>query len=343
MKKIVNLTDGIVTRDSLNTNQNKTGFNTEIIITAKNCRHNGSVEQQILHNQTVLPGRTQLLESVFPVKPDIENQHIFINDNVLGEFDPNTGVSINNPEVMIMHDGIDRTKLPRNNMNLFRRRKVAYWCAGDGAMNRTVLSQAYPPHSTNSRLYHMIPFIVTKDYNSINKTTYKGIVRYSSNHPLYGYYGAYFKKIEFDNLNGINMLVDKVPYNPSWGDTATDLNAETQGYINKFKGDKTQLNYLDLKMDVNSDEFKEWFQLMDGTISNATISEIGLVTGLDAYLTSSSTLGCVDDLTIDDPNYTNNVSTSIVYDAELFSHLTFDPYPVSRENNTLSFNYRIYA
>lgn len=344
MKKIINLSDGIVTRDSMKIDNHKTGFNTEILITAKNCRHDGSIEQQVLHNQTVLPGRTQLLESVFPVKPNIEDQHIFINDNVLGAFDPNTGADpVNVEKIESLSQNFDNSKLPRNNMSLFRRRKVAYWCAGDGAINRTVLSQAYPPHSTNARLYHMIPFIVVDDKSLINKNIYKGIVHYSNNHPLAGKWGAYFKKIEFNSLDGINMLVDKVPYSPSWGDTATDLNAETPGYVNKFKGDKTQLNYIDLKMDVNSTEFKEWFQRMDGTIANATISEIGLITGLDAYLMETGNLGCVEDLNPDDPSYTQNAQNSEVFDAELFSHLTFDPYPVSRENNTLTFNYRIYS
>jgi hypothetical protein len=341
MNKVVNFSDGLVTKETLDI-QNSTGFNTEIMITAKNCRHNGSIEKQILHNQTVLPGRTQLLENVFPVKPDVENQHIFLNDNVLGEIDINTGLNATNVEVVKLQ-GLDDSKLPRNNPDLFRRRKVAYWCAGDGAVNRTVLSQAYSPHSTNSKLYHMIPFIVTDDLSSINKSLYKFIVRYSANHPLANKYGAYFKKIEFDNLNGINMIVDKVLYNPSWGDTAPDLNAETPGYVNKFKGDKTQLNYIDLKLNVTSSEFKDWFQLMDGTVANATISEIGLVTGFDGYLKQDGTLGNVEDLRTDDPFYSSNSQGSEVLDAELFSHLTFDPYSVSRENNTLEIGYRIYS
>lgn len=344
MKKIVNLADGIVTNETLNVDSHKTGFNTDILITAKNCRHDGSIEKQRLSNQTALPGRTQLLEYVFPVKPDVENQHIFINDNVLGSFDPNNGQNPSNVEKIELPSGnFSNDKLPRNVPSLFRRRKVAYWCAGDGAINRTILSQAYPPHSTNSRLYHMIPFVVVDDKSLINRNMYKGIVHYSASHPLAGKWGAYFKKIEFESLDGIQMIVDKVPYNPSWGDTAPDLNAETQGYLNKFKGNKTQLNYIDLKMDVTSLEFKDWFQRMDGTVANATISEIGLITGLDAYLMETGNLGCVEDLSPDDPKYTNNVQNSEVFDAELFSHLTFDPYPVSRENNTLTFNYRIYS
>ena len=342
MNKIVTFSDGLITKDSLALNKKSTGFDTEILITAKNCKHDGSFEQQLIKNQTALPGRTQLLENVFPIKPNIENQHIFLNDNVLGEIDINTGANAQEVQTVTL-TGLDSSRLPRHNRDLFRRRKVAYWCAGDGAVNRTVLSQAYPPHSTNSRLYHMIPFIVSDQFEDIDKTMYKFIVKYTGSHPLSGKWGAYFKKIEFESLDGINMIVDKVMYNPSWGDTAPDLNAETPGYVNKFKGDKTQLNYVDLKLNVTSNEFKDWFQLTDGTTANATISEIGLVTGFDGYLTSTGTLGNVEDLNFDDPNYSTYSKASEVLDAELFSHLTFDPYSVSRENNTLEIGYRIYS
>jgi hypothetical protein len=40
-------------------------------------------------------------------------------------------------------------------------------------------------------------------------------------------------------------------------------------------------------------------------------------------------------------NYDALALRSEVYDAELFAHLTFDPYPVSRENSTIDFNYRV--
>lgn len=336
------MSDGIITPDQLNGNiVENTGMNTRVIITAKNCRSEGSFEQEVRHNQTALPGRTQLLESVFPIVPNVDDQHIFLNDNVLGAIDQSGANSANVETVKLT--GLDDSKLPRNNPALFRRRKVAYWCAGDGAMNRTVMSQAYAPHSTNTRLYHMIPFLVVDDISSIDKSMYKFIVRYSGAHPLAGKYGAYFKKIEMDLTNGINMIVDKVPYKPSWGDTNTDLNIDVNGYVNKFKGDKTQMNYVDLKMRVAANEFKQWFTLTDGTVANASISEIGLITGYDGYLTAQGTLNSVEDLRKDDPQYTTNSRASEVLDAELFAHLTFDPYPVSRENNTLEFDYRIYS
>ena len=77
----------------LKTNNNTVKARTHsVIITAKNCRHNGSKDVSIKTNKTVLPGRTKLLEDNFPINPDMD-QHLFINSNVLGEFDPVTGES----------------------------------------------------------------------------------------------------------------------------------------------------------------------------------------------------------------------------------------------------------
>ena len=351
MKKIIKMSDGIVTPDQLfvNSESHKPGFDTKVIITAKNCLHDGSKETQIVSNKTVLPGRTHLLESIFPITPDIENQHLFLNDNVLGEFDPVTGRPVANPTKA--GAVTDPNKLPRSNIALFRRRKVQYWCAGDGAMNKTVISQSYPSHSTNTRLYHMIPFRFIKSDQAISATEeqmYKFKVTYGSNSPYFGYIGYYLKRIDFVKTNGINSEVDKVPYSPmSWGDTAVDLNAETAGYQNKFKGDKTHSNYIDMRMNIDSKEFKEWFTYTDGTLANATISELGLVLGLDCYVSnpqqSNPTFDIIEDLNPNLEGYNDKKIRSEVYDAELFAHLTFDPYKVSRENALIDFEYRIYS
>lgn len=345
MKRNLNIIDNITVRDELSAegskHNSKTGFDTQVVITAKNCRHDGSVEQIEVHNQTVLPGRTQLLERSFGITPNIE-QHIFINDNVFGETDSITGAPIPTAQKF---GTTPSTALPRNNLKLFNRRSVRYWCAGDGAMNKTIITQAYPPHSTNTRLLHMIPFRFVPKTSPLAESVarqYKAKVEFDENSPYYGYIGYFFKKIDFSQQNGINMKVDNTDYSPSWADTAADLNAEglAGNYINKFKGDKTQSNYIDMGMNVDALEFKEWFEFNDGTLGNATISEIGLITGLDAVLEGAS-LTPVEDLDPEASNYDSLTLKSEVYDAELFAHLTFDPYPVSRENSTIDFNYRV--
>lgn len=339
MNKIVKISDGLIIPDNLKITGSSdfTGFDTEVIITANNCKKNGSVETQIRCNKTVLPGRTKLLEDNFPIKPNME-QHLFINDNILGEYDPVTGEST---PTIVAHN----TRLPEN---LFNKRKVEFWCVGDGAINGTVYNTSWPPHSIDTRLYHIIPFRFIKVGDVLPddiRKQYKMEVVYPSTSRFSGYKGYYFKKIIFAEDNGIQMMVDGKPYKPIWADTAKNLNAEVPGgYVNAFKGDKVQTNYIDMNMKISAEEFKEWFNFIDKSLENANISEIGLITGLDAYKdATTNNLISVKDLPESTPNLNNIKLNSEIYDAELFAHLTFDPYSVARENSTIDFQYRIFS
>lgn len=346
MKKIVKFSDSISTNEQFAVNRKsiKTGLDTRIIVTASNCRHNGSKEVNILHNKTVLPGRTQLLENVFPIKPNMQ-QHIFLNDCVLGR-PINALGNISNP---VKVGSAPEALWPRNQENLtnFKRRTVAYWCAGNGAVNQSISGQSYPPHINNTKLYNMIPFrFVPQDklLDNTKASQYKFKVVFDENSPYYGYVGYYLKKINFNSLNGINMTADKQEYIPKWGDTQPNLIDPVLEYESRFKGDVIQSNFIDMSMNIESAEFKEWFAFVDGTLANAEISEIGLVTGLDCYYDSSnSRLEIIEDLDPASEGYNTKAMQSEIYDAELFAHLTFDPYSVSRENATIDFDYRIYS
>ena len=338
MRKLVKISDGLMAQDNLTVkpDNNKTGFDTRVIITAKNCRHNGSKDVSIKTNKTVLPGRTKLLEDNFPINPDMD-QHLFINSNVLGEFDPVTGESA---PTIVAHN----LRLPAE---LFSRRKVEYWCAGDGAINGTVYNTSWPPHSTDTKLYNMIPFRFIPVGDTLPddiRSQYKMEVIYPADSRFAGWKGYYFMKINFSETNGIQMMVDGKPYKPMWADTAKDPNAETVGgYVNAFKGDKVQTNYIDMGMKISAEEFKEWFNFIDKSLENASISELGLITGLDAYKDNNDILTPVKDLPESTPNLNNIKMNSEIYDAELFAHLTFDPYSVARDNSTIDFEYRIYS
>ena len=336
MRKIVKISDGLITPDKLDINQKETGFDTCVIITANNCKKNGSKDIIVCKNKTVLAGRTKLLEDNFPIRPDMD-QHLFINDNVLGEYDPATGESA---PTIVAHNN-------RLGADLFRRRKVEYWCAGDGAINGTVYNTSWPPHSTDLKLYNMLPFRFIPVGDTLPddiRNQYKMEVIYPSNSRFAGWKGYYFKKINFLDTNGIQMMVDGKPYTPMWADTAKDPNAETVGgYVNAFKGDKVQTNYIDMGMKISAEEFKEWFNFIDKSLENASISEIGLITGLNAYKDSNNVLTPIEDLSDETPNINNIRMNSEIYDAELFAHLTFDPYSVARDNSTIDFQYRIYS
>lgn len=346
-KKIVRLRDKIYSKDELNIMPNSidsdSGFNTLIRIHEKNCKYDGSDSSILTHNTTALMGRTHLLESTFKVNINM-NQHIFLNDNVLGSYDPTTGANLN----AITLANAPANKLPRSNLEYFNKRRVEYWCAGDGAMNKTVLNSSYSPHNTNTKLYNMIPFRFIRADESLSdadRRLYKFEVIYPESHPCYGYKGYYFKKIIYDtSKNGINMVVDGLDYSPKWSDSVPDLNADTIAGAkeNAFKGDKVQQNYIDMSMSITSVEFKEWFSYTNGSLGNATISEIGLILGLDC-VKDQGIQQPMSEVSTDQANYNTLAMYSEIYDAELCSHLTFDPYTVGRDNAAIDFSYRIFA
>lgn len=341
MNKIVRISDNITTPDRLIVPNIKTGFDTEVIIRAHNIHYDGEHSIKIEHNATALNGRTKLLEDSFPVSIN-KSQHLFLNDNVLGTFDATTGADLNPITVCNTPTNI----LPRNNPTYFRQRNVEYWCAGNGAINKTVLTSSYGPHATNTKLYNMIPFRVIKSDEALSdedRALYKMEVVYPTTSVYYGYKGYYFKKIVYDTTSsGIVMKVDGVDYTPSWHDTAPDLDADTVGVVNSFKGSKTQQSYVDMGLNVKSEEFKEWFELVDGSLGNAYISEIGLINGLDC-VKGQGINKTVASMSSSESNYATNKLYSEIYDSELFAHLTFDPYSVSRSNATIDFEYRIFS
>src|SRR5574344_2039704 len=151
MNKIIRLSDAIVTPDRLKCkfNDNCHGLDTDIIITAHNGHHDGELSVKHFKNKTVLNGRSQLLELPFGVTPNMA-QHIFINDNVLGEYNPETGLDYTTGITQAYNS--PASILPRNNMNLWRRRKIEYWCAGDGAINRSIPNQSYEAHITDIKV-----------------------------------------------------------------------------------------------------------------------------------------------------------------------------------------------
>ena len=89
--------------------------------------------------------------------------------------------------------------------------------------------------------------------------------------------------------------------------------------------------------------YKSQLKKLPWNLENASISEIGLITGLDAFKDSDGVLTPVADLPESTANLSNIKMNSEIYDAELFAHLTFDPYSVARDNSTIDFQYRIYS
>ena len=78
------------------------------------------------------------------------------------------------------------------------------------------------------------------------------------------------------------------------------------------------------------------FKFYDEEVTT-TLKDIEWTMGKTGVLTP------VADLPESTANLSNIKMNSEIYDAELFAHLTFDPYSVARDNSTIDFQYRIYS
>lgn len=342
-KRVVRLSDKIQTPDRLNANGLAANFDTSVIIRARNIHRDGDSSIMVKQNKTVLPGRLKLLEDNFPIDINMD-QHLFLNDNVLGTTDLVTGQNLN-PIVLNPANGIR----PKDNVNLYKQRNVQWWCAGNGARNRTISNSFYDSHATDTKLFHMIPFRIIEVSDNLpdeERKEYKFEVIFGPNSDYYGYKAYYFKKIKFNmtsDYNGVHMNVDGEDYTTklSWADTVPDLDGETppEARANQFKGNRTQHNFIDMGMSVTSKEFKEWFELINGSTADASISELGLIAGLECVRGKGNEP--ISALPLADQEAQSLLSE--VYDADLFAHLCFETYTVARENAQIDFEYRIYA
>lgn len=316
------------------------GFKTLIRVREHNTK-TGEFTVKYLKNNTCLPGRTKLLEDTFSIPVNIK-QHLFINDNVLASYDPETGADLN---PITAHNSPSNI-LPRSNPEMFRRRDTRYWCAGDGAINKSIPNESHPSRSTDTRLYHMIPFRFIKSDESLSdaeRKLYKLEVIFPESSPYFGYKGYYFKEIGFEkDETGIEMKVDGVDYLPKWSDTTPDPDVDTLALDNAFKGGKVQQNYVNLSLNILKEEFKEWFMFVDGGLGNASISEIGFITGLEC-VNGQGIKEPVYTLNKESPDYETKKMNSEIYDAELFAHLTMDPLKVSSDNISIDFLYRVFS
>jgi hypothetical protein len=333
----------------INSSKKKSGnFDTIIVVNARNTDYPGSETIEILSNVTTYPGRLKLIEdNFFSTSKNIPGHHIFINDNMLGRHDCDLGTGLPKTNALKCYGGFPLDQQPRNNIRLFSRRSTQFWCCGKGAMNNVIMNQVYEPHRTNARLYDMIPFRVvpTGQMDDELKHMYKGKVTYGPEHGvLNGHDGYYFKRFD-SNTNYATVQVDGVDYTPNWLDTATNLDAPIpeQTYENKFKDNRLLRISTNLTFEIHGNDFKEYYQLTSGGLSSASISELGLITGLEVY-NDGGTMKLIDDDILNGlPNDVRlaNKKKSEVLDAELFSHLTLGPYKIAEEATRITISYLI--
>jgi hypothetical protein len=263
------------------------GTNTEVIFKIGN-----RIVYQT-HNTTTLGGRMSLLENSFGLTP-IVNQHLTLNSMMGINHDQTNNVILNKLE-----------------------RKADYFMAGDGASSIAVPGKVYNPKNYETKLYHALPFRlvpVSSDINSIEKQIYRmrklEIIRENE------YFGYYAKKydpgvlyLEYNDSDYLPTEYDTVP---------VDENDSSHALLGG-----SVLCYIQFTLAIEPNELKEYFQVLNGSIDMASMSEVGIILGAD--------LPKSDDLSKE------------LAGAELFSKVTSKPYYLDSEGTARTIVYKVYS
>ena len=210
-------------------------------------------------NLTVLGGRLALIEDSFNVASNLE-QHLLLNDTMGIAHSATQSVFTSN-----MRRGID------------------YFMVGDGAKSPTVPNQVAKARNYETRLYNAIPFRfrkVTEDLSAEEQKKY----RLKKQITIQGvdYYGYFAKKITFTGSSGSNAKLVITDYNgvkflPEDKYTVPVAKDDTQ---HPLSGGSVKV-YLAFSLEVDQDECKEYFKVVNGNLDGACINETALIKAID--------------------------------------------------------------
>jgi hypothetical protein len=264
------------------------GTNTEVIF-----RIDGR-EVYRTPNTTVLGGRISLIENSFGINPNT-NQHLTLNQ-IMGIPHPQT------------------TNVILNKLN----RKANFFMIGDGASSIAVPGKVYKAKNYETKLYHVIPFRFVPSSSDLSagereKYRLRKIVNVEERE-----YVAYFAKIY--EPGEIYLQYNDAEYLPNEAHTApVDENDSRHDLLGG-----SILCFIQFTLAVEPNEAKEWFQVTNGSLELASISEVGLVYGADL------------------PNASDNDRNELAA-AELFSKVTSKPFYLDSEGSARDIVYKIYA
>lgn len=203
------------------------------------------------HNTTVLGGRLSLLERAFGITPEV-SQHLTLNQ-MLG----------------IEHS--ETSKVLSNSLD----RSVCYFMAGKGAASTTVPGKVYSPKNYETKLYDPIPFRLVPTSNDLSATEQeqyrlKKLMTFGGTE----YYGYFAKKFD---PGSVVVEYNDAEYLPQESHTVpVDENDSTH----PLSGGSV-LAYVQFTLTIAEEELKEYFKVVNGSLSGASMSEIGLVLGAD--------------------------------------------------------------
>lgn len=247
------------------------------------------------HNTTVLGGRLALLEKQFGIIPD-ETNHLTLN-NMMG----------------ITHDQSSKAFAAST------ARSCLYFMAGNGAASTSVPGKVYSAKNYETKLYKPIPFRfvpVASDLSDTEKAQYRlrKIITLNGTD-----YVAYYAK-KFDP-GVINLEYNDATYLPQESDTTP---VDENDSSHRLAGGNV-LAYIQFTLTILQTELKEYFRAVNGSLSGASMSEIGLVYGADLEKTDGSN------------------SYMELAGAELFAKVTSSAVALDTEGSSRVVEYRIYA
>jgi len=247
------------------------------------------------HNTTVLGGRSAMLEELFGLVKN-SNQHLFLND-LLG----------------IPHSATNAAFESNT-----QKRSCMYFMAGKGAASISVPGKYYTAKNYETKLYEPIPFRmvpVTNDLSAEDQEKYRLRKILTVNNIDYAAY--YAKKFEPGTMI---LEYNGAEYTPIESDTTpVDENDTTH----RLSGGSV-LAYIEFYLNIEADECKEYFKIYNGSLSGASMSEVGLVYAADL------------------PNTLDSNRNELAA-AEMLAKITSESVSLSSEGNSRIIEYRIYA
>ena len=247
------------------------------------------------HNTTVLGGRIAQLEEIFGLRRN-SDQHLVLND-MMGIPHSNTDNVLNSST---------------------QRRSCNYFMVGNGAASYDVPGKYYTPKNYETKLYNAIPFRmvpVTSDLSASEQEQY----RFRKIVTVNGVdYAAYYAK--FFEVGNLTLEYNSAEYTPLESDTTP---VDENDFTHRLSGGSV-LAYIEFFLNIEKNELKEYFQITNGTLQGASMSEIGLIYAADL------------------PNNLDNGRHELAA-AELMAKITSESVPMSQEGNSRVVQYRIYA
>ena len=265
-------------------------------------------------NATILGGRVGALENIFKTGV-VPREHLTVSEQLQTQ----KGSAIENIQSTVLPDTDDAA----HNYN----RKVAYMVIGNKGTSDAAPLVNLDPMDYETRLYNMVPFRcvptipATADLSPEDRAKYRMRRKETINNIQY--YTYYLKKIDVSPVD--LKLTDGSNYTPVYENSEP---VEPSGSSNPHPLADTAVHALvTMNLSIDKDEFKEYYRIKNGSLDNASLSELGLVLADEPV----------------DPIEVDGVSYNEVRNAELFSKIVFSAEPMDSEGNSKSVLYQILA